>query len=218
MISLCAPTIADPYAFEGPYADCFEGTSAASAMDKRHIFMLHEVLRVGGFRSTLEIGCYNGASSTAFIEALNGNFIECATFCEVSVRPSLIKVLKGCNRPLSARLTTQPSWAVLDTVEHYDFIFVDGGHDLDTVSVELKKLQRRRPLCVMGHDTAATVNGYGYCEGALLLADWFRGDPDYFTIEDNEKRTNERTERGLFFATTDSELHAKAQAAFNKYR
>jgi hypothetical protein len=208
-----------PYAFTGPYAGGLEFPE--TAMDKRHIFMLHEILCAWPFKSALEIGSFKGASATAFIEAINRGVglgeSGGALFCDVSVSDSLIEVVTSCRYPDRVRITPQPSWAVLDSAEDYDFVFVDAAHDLDSVSVEIKKLLRRRPLCVMAHDTNATAAGYSKCEGAQLLRETFMKQAGYRCIEDCVKRSGERTDRGLFLAT-HGDLFDLATAAFAKYQ
>jgi predicted O-methyltransferase YrrM len=208
-----ATTTADPYEFYLAYARCF--ACPQTAMDKRHIFMLYDVLRSHPFEQALEIGCFNGASSTAFVEAINKGASFRATFCDVSPTHSLSAVINNCRKPDQVRFTQQPSWMVLDTNEPFDFIFVDAAHDLDSVSLEIKHLVRRRPLCVVAHDTNATAAGYSKCEGAQLLKETFKANTDYYYYEDSAHREGERTERGLFLATTDYPLYRKAIAAFD---
>jgi hypothetical protein len=76
------------------------------------------------------------------------------------------------------------------------------------------QLIRRRPLCVMAHDTNATAAGFPLCEGALLLKRTFESLPGYQCIEDCKTREGERTHRGLFLATRDPDLFQVAEAAF----
>ncbi len=209
------PTIA-PYAFTGPYAGCREFTEAA--MDDRHIFIMHDILRAWPFKSALEIGCFNGASSTAFVEAINSGEglgqSGTALFCDVSVRQSLVDVVGNCCLPERVQVTPQPSWAVLGSKVDFDFIFVDGNHDLDSVSLEIAKLKRRTPLCIMAHDTNATDAGYSQCEGAKRLREEFSAP---FALEDKQKREGERTERGLFFWTSSLPLYQRAETIFQKW-
>jgi hypothetical protein len=208
-----------PYAFAGPYAGC--DVLPEVAMDRRHVFTLHGVLRCWPFISALEIGSFQGASSTAFVEAINSGEglgeAGVATFCDVSVTDSLLDVAANCRDPARVRVTPQPSWAVLDSALDFDFVFVDGAHDLQSVTLEANRLLRRRPLCVMAHDTSATAAGYSRCEGAAMLRRTFLNTPGYYCWEDDAARPGERTDRGLFLATTDEDLHRRARCVFERW-
>jgi hypothetical protein len=125
-------------------------------------------------------------------------------------------VAKNCRLPDRIKITDRPSCDVLDSKERFDFILVDGCHDAESVAKELMRLIVRKPLCVMAHDTHATESGYPLCEGAKLLKDTFIS-VGWKCIEDATKRDGERTERGLFLATQNTELFDKAQAAFARW-
>lgn len=202
-----------PYTFDNPaYARCY--ADPFTATDKRHVYMIHDVLMAWPFRETLEIGSFQGASSTAFIEAINKGHELNATFCDIQPSGSLLDVLHSCQKPNRTRLTMQFSWTVLASDLPFDFIFVDTAHDADTVSLELKHLLRRKPLCVMAHDTNATAAGHPKCEGAANLAKAFRETRGYYCIEDTLYRHGEQTERGLFLATRDLPLYYGALLVF----
>jgi hypothetical protein len=208
-----------PWRWDMAYARCYAMPEVAA--DKRHCYMIFGVLAGWPFLSALEIGSFNGATAAAFVEAINGGTglgeTGRAVFCDVSVTHSLVSVVQNCRRPDRVHITPQPSWAVLDSKEPFDFVYVDGAHDLDSVTLEVNKLLPRRPLCVMAHDTSATAAGYTRCEGAAMLAETFRGLGGYRCIEDNENRPGERTERGLFLATTSDELYRIASDVFAKW-
>jgi predicted O-methyltransferase YrrM len=204
-----------PYSFTGPY----KGTYLVphQAMDPRHVYMMFEILNGWPFKTALEIGSFFGASSTAFIEAINRGSAMQAVFCDLTLSPSLHSVLFNCNDPDRIRTSCHPSTKVLDLAEVFDFILVDASHDLESVTEELERLVPRRPLCVMAHDTNATDAGYPMCEGAKLLRETFQAMPEYFCLEDAKKRDGEKTERGLFFATTSPELFDLATKVFEKW-
>jgi predicted O-methyltransferase YrrM len=203
-----------PFEFYLNYARCYAVPEVA--MDKRHVYLLHDILHSWPFQNALEIGSFNGASSTAFVEAINEGSPMTATFCDVCPTHSLMDVARYCRFPARARITKQPSCEVLDSGEPYDFILVDGNHDAESVAKELMRLIVRKPLCVMAHDTSATETGYPACEGAKLLKDTFRS-MNWECLEDSDRRGGERTERGLFFATQNSELFDHAYDAFCRW-
>ncbi len=205
-----------PYAFCGPYSGCLVNPDVA--MDPRHVYVIHAILRAWPFASALELGSFWGASSTAFIEAINRGSALNVTLCEVMPPPALFTVAGNCRHQGRVRMTRLHSWDALAEPADHDFILVDANHDLASVQREMTHLLRRRPLCVMAHDTHATAAGYAACEGAQWLADTFRSQPDYRCREDCASRAGERTERGLFFATTEPQLDAIAEKVFESYK
>jgi hypothetical protein len=208
-------TLNEPYTFDMAYARCF--AVPHMAMDKRHIFLMHDILCNWPFKSALEIGSFNGASSTAFVEAINkGEGLGesgVAHFCDVSPTHSLRSVVQNCRHQDRVGIVPKPSTEVLDWSFPFDFVFVDGNHDAESVAKELMRLIVRKPLCVMGHDTHATESGYKLCEGAMLLKRTF-DSMGWYWWEDHKQREDERTERGLFFATTDPKLYGVSREAF----
>jgi predicted O-methyltransferase YrrM len=199
-----------PYTFDGPYKDCYIVPDVA--MDPRHVYMVHEVLKSYQFKNALELGSFYGASSTAFVEAINAGHSMQATFCDIELSSGLRAVASDCVRDV--RLTNEPSFHVLESSEDFDFILVDACHDIESVTLELERLMIRKPLCVMAHDTNAMAAGYPAAEGAAMLASTFKNHPDYFCVEDIEDRPGEQTKRGLFLATTDYSLYQKALGVF----
>ncbi len=205
----------NPYAFTEKYADCY--LNRQMAMDARHVYLMHDILKAWPFKNALELGSWYGASSTAFVEAINAGLPMTATFCDVQLTSSLRNVASNCKTPGRVRLTSEPSWNVLESAEDFDFVLVDAGHTLESVLPELHRLVVRKPLCVMAHDTNATAAGYPKAEGAELLKRAFDLMPGYSCVEDRQRREGEQTERGLFFATSSPELFALAESVFNKW-
>jgi predicted O-methyltransferase YrrM len=200
------------YTFDGPYAACY--SIRYMAMDERHVAMLHGVLSGWPFKNALELGSFRGASSTAFVEAINNGSPMVATFCDAEPTESLWSVVRNCSQPGRVRVTADLSWHVLESPETFDFVLVDANHDLESVTLELERLLIRKPLCVMAHDTNATRMGYPKAEGAHHLKRTFQQHDDYYCIEDAARREGEQTERGLFLATTDPALFRMAVEVF----
>lgn len=203
-------TLCKPYEFTGAYKHCY--AVPEMAMDERHVYMVNAVLSGHPFKNALELGSFYGASSTAFVEAINGGAEMTATFCDATPTESLRAVVRNCTGHV--RITSEISWNVLESIEDFDFVLVDANHDLASVSKELQRLLIRQPLCVMAHDTNATRMGYPRAEGAAHLKRTFQEHPDYYCIEDAARRERERTERGLFLATRDPSLYRMAVEAF----
>lgn len=204
-----------PYEFTQAYAHCFD--DAPTAMDRRHVFTLFEILRSWPFASALECGSYLGASSTAFVEAINRDPAHSmvATFCDTTPTESLRSVVGHCVGKTT--ITAQPSESVLKGPEDYEFVLLDSAHDMEAVAREGAAVLKRRPLAIAVHDTSATVHGYGFAEGAAMLAYTLRNTSGYHTFEDNIRRPGERTERGFFVAVSHPKLAETVHRCFEKW-
>jgi hypothetical protein len=205
-----------PYTFTGDYANAY--INRDMAMDERHVYTVHGILSAWPFQNALELGSFCGASSTAFVEAVNVGSVKRATFCDLDLYDPLCDVIRSCRYPNRVRMTREPSWNVLEADEDFDFVLVDANHDLESVTEELCRLTPRRPLCVMAHDTNASAAGYEKSEGAYLLKRTFESMPGYQCIEDCRVREGEKTHRGLFLATTDPELFRLAVEVYRVWR
>lgn len=203
-----------PYRFDGPYSRVF--AVPEQAIDPRHIYTVHEILANGGFKRALEIGCLNGASATAFVEAMKLDEELQSYFCDITISGSLWQVLFDGDMSRTI-VSCQPSVGILRDGPEFDFVLVDGAHDLENVRQEFDLLMQRKPRCIMAHDTSAIENGYEVAEGPQFLRDQLIADPDYFCLEDSACRNGELTDRGLFFATTDESLLEIARQAFEKF-
>jgi hypothetical protein len=204
-----------PYTFTGAYAGCYG--NRIMAIDERHVYLIHAILTAWPFKSALELGAYLGASSTAFVEAVNRGSVGKAAFCDVRPTDSLRKVAGRCKDQTKVAIYPYPTTFVLDLPEAFDFVLVDANHDMDSVRPEVDRLLVRKPLCIMAHDTNATAAGYGRADGAQYLRQVFEAHPEYICLHDCEQREGEETHRGLFFATTSNELFELAEAAYAKW-
>lgn len=204
------------YTFDGPYADCYRCPS--NCIDKRHAYLLHDILRSGMFCRALEIGCADGASSTAFIEAVNRTTLLRVTLCDVQLTNSLVSVAMNADDTERVIVANKPSTEVLaDPQQHggpFDFVFVDGNHDFASVKAEYDLLRVAKPLAICAHDTSATLAGYPKAEGAEYLKRAIALEWGWLTLEDNIRRPDEATERGFFFATPNTEIYRRVKSMF----
>ena|GEM_PF-772516 len=198
-----------------PYPQIWDWSGAS--LDRRHLFWMFEILAAGNFQHALEIGCLNGASSTAFVEALNRGHLQRATFCDIKLRPTFQAVLDHCQVHDRVRTYEGRSVDLLRESEPFDFVFIDGDHRTPNVQQEIELLLQRKPLCVVAHDTNAHVLGYGDCEGPPPLKWAFQTTEPYLCLEDNAPRPGEDTARGLFVATTSPTVFAAAREALKKW-
>jgi ADP-heptose:LPS heptosyltransferase/SAM-dependent methyltransferase len=189
-----------------------------ASLDPRHLYWMFDVLAAGQFQHALEIGCLNGASSTAFVEAINRQFLQRATFCDIDLRETFHSVIERAQDRSRAQTFQGRSVDFLkSTTDAFDFVFIDGDHRLDNTRQEVELLLQRNTLCVMAHDTNVQSFGYGDCDGTPYIKWRFQTAPGYYCLEDNAVRPGEDTGRGLFFATTSLNLFEAARTSLRKW-
>jgi hypothetical protein len=181
--------------------------------DRRHIEWIFDLLASGKFKTGLEIGCLHGAISSAFVEAVNRDALQQATFCDIDFKPAFRETLAQCRHTERLWPFAGRSADLLRQGGGYDFVMIDGDHRLTPVWEELEALLRLAPKCIMAHDTSATPAGYSECEGPGYLKWRLQTTPGFFCLEDNFVRRGEATERGMFLATTDLEVFEIARSS-----
>jgi hypothetical protein len=181
-------------------------------MDLRHVGFLYEALFAHPFGKVLEIGCFDGASTSALVQASNEGCEAEVHLCDLSFRPCLLEVVARAGRPFI--LHERPSVQVIGP--GYDLVIVDGDHALDTVSREVGLLLAHEIPTVMAHDTGDLLRGGSAFAGSLFLGDVFRRHPAYSWLEDKTPRPGEFTHRGFFFATRDPTVFEHLRPAWER--
>lgn len=176
-------------------------------LDPSHVEMLYRLLLLGGFRRVLEVGCFTGASTCAYFEALEQGAEFELHLCDVEIRPEIHRLLGMCAVPERVHLHQRQSLEVLDGT--YDLVFLDGDHRLPAVVPELERLLRQGAPTILAHDTS---NWRPNCDGTRYLREALRNHPEYHVLEDNALRSGEETTRGLLLATRDRELFERVRA------
>lgn len=177
---------------EDRYLTAIEGVQEpdAYAVDARHRDMIRDELMTGRYKRVLEIGCHDGYSTQAFIDALRVGKVEEVHLCDVAIRPKVRELVRGL---AGVTVHERPSLGVLER-ERYDLVFVDGDHTGPNCEAEARLLLDAGTAAVFAHDSKG-MSG----DGPPKLAALFRA-AGYRCWEDAEQRPGERTHRGLFFA------------------
>lgn len=174
-------------------------------MDTRHIERLFKIARITRPRTVIEIGSYQGASTTAWIVALNEGFVQTVRLYEIAPTAELHAMIAKANDQRAVSLNTRPYY---DAPEYADLILIDGAHGWQALADLASALAMGCPQIIM-HDSRTYMNlGDGW--GAWLGANILKSSPLYRWFEDAEKRSGEWTHRGLLYASK----HAKAQEAW----
>ena len=204
-----------PYLFEGAYANCY--ADRQNCMDERHVYLLHDLLLAGNFKKALEIGCYHGASTTAFLEACHANPELSVYLCDFVIGCEILDVINHRYDEKRVHVIQALSIEAMKVHRGFDFVLVDSSHDMVTVAGEMQYLFHDKPRCIVAHDSSATDHGYELCEGAKVLKYALKIHPEYRCIEDNAVREGEATHRGLFLATNDMKFYGRAVELFQKW-
>lgn len=172
--------------------------------DLRHIFMIYHVLKNIDFKggSMAELGVFNGDGSTAFIEMLNfGKEINQVWFCDTQFNSNFDKVIGHCKYP--DKLFFKNGFSTELLVERaFNLVFIDTDHTLSNSQKEIALLMDQKCPNIFAHDTSSQNSGHRCCEGSAWIKAFLQAQSGYYCLEDNLKRDRERTDRGLFFATT----------------
>ena len=184
--------------------------------DKRHVEIIHEFLMANDFKRVAEIGSYSGFSTAAFIEALNQGKDFKFHISELAPTRQLKALISLCKKPDNIILHVQTGEEVLEHWRDFDFVFIDGDHDVKGAGAELLMILRYGIPNLMAHDTNIYKIDkiYHPCKGAELIARTMKSHKDYYWLEDKEERQGELTDRGLFFATMDENKYNVAKEIF----
>ena len=184
--------------------------------DKRHVEIIYEFLMANDFKRVAEIGSYSGFSTAAFIEALNQGKDFKFHISELAPTRQLKALISLCKKPDNIILHVQTGEEVLEYWRDFDFVFIDGDHDVKGAGAELLMILRYGIPNLMAHDTNIYKIDkiYHPCKGAELIARTMKSHKDYYWLEDKEERQGELTDRGLFFATMDENKYNVAKEIF----
>jgi hypothetical protein len=171
------------------------------AIDDRHVQWIYATLRAAKPQAIIEIGCFQGASTLAFMQALDKKYVQRAHLIDVNIQQSV----KDLARPGVQLYETYSTTALPTIDESGDIaILVDGDHSYNAVAAELPLVLAKNPRIIIAHDVNATAVGYGDCEGPAWL--WSELQAKGWTcVVDCSRRYGELTHRGLLIAAKDAE-------------
>jgi predicted O-methyltransferase YrrM len=123
------------------YENCDNGKqiSKRSSIGPSYRKLLYDVLLRVEFKNVLEIGCYRGYSSVAFLQALDDGAGFRYTIADP--RPDMLTLttlVERCDHRDKVKIRRKKSIDVID--KHFDFIFVDGNHTAEGIGPELLRI------------------------------------------------------------------------------
>lgn len=169
-------------------------------IDARHLHWIQAVLASGRFSRVLEIGCFLGYSTQAFLSVCDQLDVH---LCDVESRPELARRMDGRRVTFHAERSVD----LLARDASFDLVFIDGDHRSETVGEELRLLLAQGVGAIFAHDTAdnPSIGRFDHCDGPNALKRRLM-ETGYFVWEDAERRPFELTDRGMLWAAREREV------------
>ncbi len=174
----------------------FDGKERAWHTDERHIDTLHELAVASPLNSLLcEIGCWMGASTSAFIEAMKLRKDLRLLLFDIQITPELLRLVDESGVANRVEIRQYPAYeAMAETVQ---LVFIDADHKWPALA-DLAVCLAMGCRVIVLHDT----NGYSSSAraqslGSILAAKILKRSPGRVHWEDCRRRKGERTHRGL---------------------
>jgi hypothetical protein len=188
------------------YDFAHDGFTPPWAIDKRHRSALY-AMAMHCTGNVVEIGCFRGYSTAAFVEALNDGADFTLHLVDLKITDELRRVVSMCSKPDNIVIHETHSTEFRLTCA--DLWFIDGDHNFAACQDVLNALASNAAIIAM-HDTQAHVHGFTECEGAYVAANALKAFPNRYFTEDSSKREREWTHRGfLISANTENPLSLK---------
>jgi len=188
-------------------------------MDERHVNIIHNLVMECNFNHVVEIGCYSGFSTVALIESLNKGKLFDLHLVEPHPSQALYAAVSMCKNKERIFLHKKESKNALGDIDKIDLLIIDGDHTMAGVGEDLLHVLKKEIPNIFAHDTnSPNVNAEwgAHCTGAELVGATLSNHKNYMSITDQEYRDGERTERGLFFATSNGECYEKARQVYQE--
>ena len=181
-----------PYKF----TEYFDEKGSGWHADKRHINILHNLSMASPLNSLLcEIGCCNGASTSAFIEAMKRRKDLRLLLFDIKITKELLRLVNESGVADRVEIREHPVYdSLTDTAQ---LVFIDGNHGWPALADLAVCLVLECGVIVL-HDT----NGYSpamrkHQHGSILAAKVLKQSSKRIFWEDCQKREGERTHRGF---------------------
>jgi predicted O-methyltransferase YrrM len=174
---------------------------------RRYSHLIYDLMMSGLFKNVLEIGCLQGYSTWAFLSALrDGSNFE-FTACDVFLQETVLEMVKE----FPVRLRGEMSVDVISP--DFDFVFVDGNHDLNTVGAEISKILDCGTDTILAHDTFLEHDDF---RGSVLLKKVFSNHRQYLSIHYNTHHLEDQTHYGMSLFTKRREVFLLAGDLFKR--
>ena len=190
-----------------------ESAPDVQEMDHRHVGVVETFLHGAKWVRGMEIGCWKGRSTKAFVHALGAGRMNWLTLCDLNIREEVRRLL---GNKVGVTVREVPGSVALGEMDALDVVLLDNGHSLTVAEDEWAQIRRLLPRAVILHDVTAPAAGHADCEGPGWMLERLIAE-GYAVEMDTRKRDGERTDRGLAIATREDGLQELAWRAFKQY-
>ena len=146
--------------------------------------------------NVVEIGCFRGFSTAAFIEAMNQGAPFTLHLVDIKITDELRRVVSMCKHPERVRIHETHATDFRLTDRPVDLFFIDGDHNFAACQDVLNAIVSDAGIIAM-HDTQSHRLGIPQCEGAFVAAEALKAWPSRQYVEDAKKRPGQWTHRGF---------------------
>ena len=177
----------------------------------RFSHMIYDLMMSDLFKNVLEIGCYQGYSTWAFLSAMKDGEGFGFTACDVNFLGSVRQMVADLPEELRSSVSLREERSTSVISPKYDFIFVDGFHDIATVGEEIDLLLDCGTDTILAHDTFIRHKD---CSGAVLLKKVFSSHVDYLSLNYGTRTNGDQTHYGMSLFTKRKEVVCMAEKLF----
>ena len=181
-------------------------------MDDIHVQAIYRICCACGFRHVLEVGCFDGFSTSGIVQAKIEGHIGRLTCVDREIRPALMRVL---GKARDNWIAWQDNGAdVISECSTCDLVVIDSDHDMATTQREWAAFGVNDFVTLIAHD----VGSKGGCPGPQWLLQEIGNDGAWHILVDEKPREGMRTDRGLMFATLSLRVFVQASRVWPEGR
>ena len=181
-------------------------------MDAEHVEAIYHMAMACGWRHVLELGCWDGFSTSAIVQAKIDQAVDRLTCVDREIRPALWRVLGRCRDAWGA--WQGDSRRSLELCDVGDCVILDTDHDLRTTQDEFERIRAKGWPTIIAHDVGAV----GGCPGPQWMLAQLLADPAWIVLVDDQAREGTRTDRGLMLATMEWRVFTQCSAVWTEGR
>lgn len=179
-----------------------DGFNPPWAIDQRHRNALYAMaMHCKG--NVVEIGCFRGYSTAAFVEAINQGADFTLHLVDIKITTELNCVIGLCKHAERIRVYEMHATEFRITHDLVSMVAIDGDHNFAACQDVLNAIVSNAQIIAM-HDTNAHPEGFTECEGAFVAANALKAWRSRRFLEDKAHREGEWTHRGFLASFSPS--------------